>query len=58
MFNIKTPKRIYYLGADNEADMTKWVDAICQVCGLKAYNHEEDQSLQSKSFCFKIQMCF
>lgn len=46
MFNVKTPKRIYYLVAENEAEMNKWVDAVCQVCGLKAYTQDEEQ--QSK----------
>lgn len=41
MFNIKTPKRTYYLVAENEADMNKWVDAVCQVCGLKAQDDEQ-----------------
>jgi len=49
MFNVKTPKRIYYLVAENEADMNKWVDAVCQVCGLKAYTQDEEQ--QSKNIC-------
>lgn len=34
MFKVK---KIYYLLAENKTDMNKWVDAICQVCGLKAY---------------------
>ncbi|XP_011498451.1 PREDICTED: GRB2-associated-binding protein 2-like [Ceratosolen solmsi marchali] len=50
MFNVKTPKRIYYLVAENEIDMNKWVDAICQVCGLKAYTQDEDQQCQIFSF--------
>ncbi|XP_034934032.1 GRB2-associated-binding protein 2 isoform X2 [Chelonus insularis] len=45
MFNIKTPKRIYYLVAESEAEMNKWVDAVCQVCGLKAYTQDEEQPL-------------
>ncbi|XP_029155808.1 protein daughter of sevenless [Nylanderia fulva] len=45
MFNVKTPKRTYYLVAENEADMNKWVDAICQVCGLKAYTQDEEQQI-------------
>ncbi|XP_071560404.1 uncharacterized protein [Temnothorax nylanderi] len=45
MFNVKTPKRIYYLVAENEADMNKWVDAVCQVCGLKAYTQDEEQQM-------------
>ena len=47
MFNVKTPKRTYYLVAENEAEMNKWVDAVCQVCGLKAYTQDEDQQCQS-----------
>jgi len=42
MFDIKTPKRVYYLAADNEADMTAWVDWVCQVCGLRTFATEED----------------
>lgn len=54
MFNVKTPKRIYYLVAENEADMNKWVDAVCQVCGLKAYTQDEEQqsNLNSISYSF------
>lgn len=36
MFDVKTPKRTYYLAADSETDMNKWVDCVCQVCGLKS----------------------
>ncbi|KAL0273217.1 UNVERIFIED_CONTAM: hypothetical protein PYX00_005946 [Menopon gallinae] len=36
MFDVKTPKRTYYLAAESESDMNKWVDCVCQVCGLKA----------------------
>ncbi|XP_026476948.1 protein daughter of sevenless isoform X2 [Ctenocephalides felis] len=36
MFDVKTPSRTYYLAADNEVDMNRWVDCICRVCGLKA----------------------
>ncbi|XP_011648407.1 GRB2-associated-binding protein 2 isoform X2 [Pogonomyrmex barbatus] len=45
MFNVKTPKRIYYLVAENETDMNKWVDAVCQVCGLKAYTQDDEQQI-------------
>lgn len=36
MFDVKTPKRTYYLAADSDTDMNKWVDCVCQVCGLKS----------------------
>ncbi|KAJ8679674.1 hypothetical protein QAD02_015461 [Eretmocerus hayati] len=52
MFNVKTPKRTYYLVADNEDDMNKWVDAVCQVCGLKA---QDDGDQQCQIFPFESQ---
>lgn len=42
MFDIKTPKRVYYLAADSEAEMTAWVDWVCQVCGLRTFAAEEE----------------
>lgn len=42
MFDVKTPKRTYYLAAETEDDMNKWVDCVCHVCGLKAYCSEEN----------------
>ncbi|KAJ2954326.1 hypothetical protein O0L34_g2582 [Tuta absoluta] len=36
VFTIQTQQRTYHLEADSESDMEKWVDAICQVCGLRA----------------------
>lgn len=35
-FCVKTPKRIFYLAAETDSEMNKWVDCVCQVCGLKA----------------------
>lgn len=40
MFDIKTPKRTYYLAADSETVMRDWVNCICQVCHL----HDTKQS--------------
>lgn len=42
VFDIRTPKRTYYLVADTETEMNKWVECICSVCGLKLYNNELD----------------
>lgn len=36
VFTIQTQSRSYHLEADSEADMEKWVDTICRVCGLRA----------------------
>ncbi|XP_054717688.1 GRB2-associated-binding protein 1-like [Uloborus diversus] len=41
MFDIRTPKRTYYLVADTEAEMNKWVECICSVCGLKIHVEED-----------------
>ncbi|GLH13073.1 Protein daughter of sevenless [Gryllus bimaculatus] len=43
MFDVKTPKRIYYLAAESEEEMNKWVEYVCHVCGLKAYKDDEDE---------------
>ncbi|KAI9556953.1 Protein daughter of sevenless [Daphnia sinensis] len=45
MFDIRTPKRVYFLAADSEFDMNSWVGCICHVCGLKVfYRDDEDTS--------------
>eukprot|EP00092_Neocalanus_flemingeri_P038986 GFUD01042440.1.p1 GENE.GFUD01042440.1~~GFUD01042440.1.p1 ORF type:complete len:583 (+),score=143.25 GFUD01042440.1:110-1750(+) len=44
MFDIKTPKRVYYLAADSEVEMTRWVDYVCRVCGLHTFQAEEADS--------------
>ena len=36
VFTIQTQRRTYHLEAECEAEMEKWVDAICRVCGLRA----------------------
>lgn len=42
MFDIKTPKRVYYLCAETEQEMNRWVDCVCHVCGLKIYSQEDE----------------
>lgn len=41
MFDIKTPKRVYYLAADTEQEMTRWVEYVCMACGLHPIQTEE-----------------
>lgn len=41
MFDIKTPKRVYYLCAETEQEMNRWVDCVCQVCGLKIFSQDD-----------------
>lgn len=42
MFDIKTPKRTYYLAAESEEDMNIWVGFVCHVCGLKSFTVDEN----------------
>ncbi|XP_045129632.1 GRB2-associated-binding protein 1-like isoform X1 [Portunus trituberculatus] len=42
MFDIKTPKRVYFLCAETEQEMNRWVDCVCHVCGLKIYSQEDE----------------
>lgn len=42
MFDVKTPRRTYYLAADSEDDMRGWVNCICQVCGLQDSTKQGD----------------
>ncbi|XP_050431846.1 protein daughter of sevenless [Adelges cooleyi] len=46
MFDIKTPKRTYYLAAESEDDMNKWVDFVCHVCGLKPFTVDENADFE------------
>lgn len=41
MFDIKTPKRTYFLAAESEEDMNEWVSFVCHVCGLKPFTVDE-----------------
>jgi hypothetical protein len=62
MFDVKTPKRVYYLAAESEEDMNKWVEYVCHVCGLKAYKDEDGMSVSNPKiteakFCSSAHMC-
>ncbi|XP_076832987.1 GRB2-associated-binding protein 2 isoform X1 [Brachyhypopomus gauderio] len=39
VFDIKTAERTFYLVAETEEDMNRWVRSICQLCG---FNQSED----------------
>ncbi|CAM6001730.1 unnamed protein product [Sphagnum balticum] len=42
MFDVRTSKRTYYLAANSEEEMNKWVDTICYVCGLRIQNEGQE----------------
>jgi len=35
VFDLRLPKRIYYMAAENESEMNEWVHDLCFVCGLQ-----------------------
>ncbi|NXH18685.1 GAB2 protein, partial [Bucco capensis] len=41
IFDIKTSDRTFYLVAETEEDMNKWVRSICQICG---FNQSEENT--------------
>ncbi|XP_077397128.1 GRB2-associated-binding protein 2 isoform X2 [Festucalex cinctus] len=41
VFDIKTSERTFYLVAETEEEMNKWVRAICQLCG---FNQSDDNN--------------
>ena len=38
----KGQERTYYLAADSEVDMTKWVECLCNVCGCKPVDNQDE----------------
>lgn len=53
IFDINTIDRIFYLVADSEEEMNKWVRCICDICG---FNPTEEGKLRTLSFSFSS--CF
>lgn len=41
VFDVKTSERTFYLVAETEEDMNKWVQSICQICG---FNQAEEST--------------
>ncbi|XP_057186925.1 GRB2-associated-binding protein 1 isoform X5 [Triplophysa rosa] len=41
IFDIKTIDRIFYLVADTEEEMNKWVRCICDICGFNPTDSED-----------------
>ncbi|OXA45500.1 protein daughter of sevenless [Folsomia candida] len=44
-FQIHTTGRTYYLAAENNSEMLKWVTSLCQVCALKSADEESDAGM-------------
>ncbi|EHH56615.1 hypothetical protein EGM_06065 [Macaca fascicularis] len=46
VFDVKTSERTFYLVAETEEDMNKWVQSICQICG---FNQAEESTAELSS---------
>ncbi|KAM8871624.1 GRB2-associated-binding protein 2 isoform 2-T2 [Synchiropus picturatus] len=46
VFDIKTSDRTFYLVAETEVEMNKWVRSICQLCGFNQSDDNSDGRLQ------------
>uniref|UniRef100_A0A2K5WAH9 GRB2 associated binding protein 2 n=1 Tax=Macaca fascicularis TaxID=9541 RepID=A0A2K5WAH9_MACFA len=42
VFDVKTSERTFYLVAETEEDMNKWVQSICQICGFNQAEESTD----------------
>lgn len=49
IFDIKTIDRVFYLVADTEEEMNKWVRCICDICGFNPTDDGEDDGRHSLS---------
>ncbi|XP_042572427.1 GRB2-associated-binding protein 1 isoform X3 [Cyprinus carpio] len=45
IFDIKTIDRIFYLVADTEEEMNKWVRCICDICGFNPTDTEDSAKI-------------
>jgi hypothetical protein len=45
-FNLEIPNRIYHLAADTEGEMSKWISCLCQICGIKSTQSENQGKIQ------------
>ncbi|KAM4751073.1 GRB2-associated-binding protein 1 isoform 2-T3 [Anableps anableps] len=46
IFDIKTIDRVFYLVADTEEDMNKWVRNICDICGFNPTDEDVPKGIQ------------
>lgn len=61
VFDIKTSDRTFYLVAETEEEMNKWVRSICQLCGFNQSddNHgREPCPLHAQSLCHSFSLSF
>lgn len=55
VFDIKTAERTFYLVAETEEEMNRWVRSICQLCG---FNQSEDNHHGMRTFVYTLTVAF
>lgn len=56
VFDIKTVDRTFYLVAETEEEMNKWVRSICHLCGFN--QSDESHGREQKHSCSSISLGF
>lgn len=51
VFDLKTEERTWYLVAESEEDMNRWVSSICLLCG---FNPTDDGKIEGGNQNIKI----
>lgn len=54
IFDIKTIDRVFYLVADTEEEMNKWVRCICDICGFNPTDDGKDNMSLLPKICARI----
>ncbi|XP_041914369.1 GRB2-associated-binding protein 1 isoform X3 [Alosa sapidissima] len=49
IFDIKTIDRVFYLVADTEEEMNKWVRCICDICGFNPTDSDDPSKVAQQS---------
>ncbi|XP_062379283.1 GRB2-associated-binding protein 1 isoform X3 [Sardina pilchardus] len=49
IFDIKTIDRVFYLVADTEEDMNKWVRCICDICGFNPTDTDDPSKVAQQA---------
>ncbi|XP_063074714.1 GRB2-associated-binding protein 1 isoform X3 [Engraulis encrasicolus] len=58
IFDIKTIDRVFYLVADTEEDMNKWVRCICDICGFNPTDSDDPAKVVQQSGGAGVDMQF
>lgn len=58
VFDIKTSDRTFYLVAETEEEMNKWVRSICQLCGFNQSDDNHGRQTRPVQAALSLRHCF